>query len=314
MTPVCYELRISVPEDRKARLLDLLLFIGEENFVEGALDCDVEFEYGPGHSSRDYYAELARDVPVMLYGEDLAHLEGVRGRIVENLSRFNLQPPDVTQSIAPLADQNWRESWKASFKPIDVDGKLVILPPWEDRAQFSQPHAIVIDPGMAFGTGQHETTRLCLGLLCDYVATRPREAAPWRVFDVGAGSGILAIAARLLGAEEALGCDIDEESVAIAHENAIQNGITQARFTATPLHEIAERDFDLVFANIQMKPLRILMGDIMARLGRHGTLLVSGVLAEEEDEFTSLVAGLGGRVVEVRRDGDWIGCRIVNEH
>lgn len=299
--PICYELRIHVGDEHKEQLTDLLHELDEHNFVEGAFDFEVEFEYDYEHLSRDYYGQLVSQVPVIVYSEDLDHLESLKSSLIE-LTRERsvpLQPEQV--QLQPIADQNWRESWKASFRPIDIGGQFAILPPWEAPENFSQPHKIVIDPGMAFGTGQHETTKMCLQLLLALPSVPPR------VFDVGTGSGILAIAAGMLGCKDILGCDIDEHSVEIARENAESNGVPHARFTATPIADIEETDFDLVFANIQMKPLHKIFGDIAGHTRPGGTIIVSGVLSSEIDEFRALAIEHKVHVNQVITLGHWSG-------
>lgn len=299
--PICYELRIHISDEHKEQLTDLLHELGEHSFVEGAYDFEVEFEYDYEHLSRDYYGQLVSQVPVIVYSEDLTHLESLKASLLELATQRSvpLQPEQVV--LQPIADQNWRESWKASFQPLDIGGKFAILPPWEAPENFAQPHKIVIDPGMAFGTGQHETTKMCLQLLLELPSVPPR------VFDVGTGSGILAIAAGMLGCTDILGCDIDENSVEIARENAQLNRVPQARFTATPISEIKETEFDLVFANIQMKPLLKIFGEIAGHTMQGGTIIVSGVLCSEIDEFRALAAQHGVRVMRVVTLGHWSG-------
>jgi ribosomal protein L11 methyltransferase len=297
---VCYELRIVVPDLNKASLVELLTSIGEESFVEGVIDCDVDFEYGPEHLSKDYYGELAKDLPLILYSEDSLHLENVRKEIELNASRFGIPLENIIFTFGEIANQDWRESWKASFQPVDIDGVFVILPPWENKENFPHPHKIEINPGMAFGTGQHETTKLCLSLF-------HRLPLVQRVFDVGTGSGILALAARMYGCTDILGSDIDPESVDIAIENAQINHCTDIRFTTSVVHEILEKDFSLVFANIQSKPLRKIFPDIKERTARDGKIIVSGILATEYEDFKEYLSGIGIEVVQFEQQGDWVG-------
>ncbi|NBO38828.1 50S ribosomal protein L11 methyltransferase [bacterium] len=299
--PTCYELRIHVEDKNKDALIDILHEFDEHNFVEGALDCDVEFEYDYEHLTRDYYGELVRQVPVILYSEDLAHLESLRQNLLVEAKQRQLELTTENFILQPIADQNWRESWKASFKPIDVGGVFAILPPWENPDAFAQPNKIIIDPGMAFGTGQHETTRLCLELLLEF------KGVPTSVFDVGTGSGILAIAAAQLGSINILGCDIDESSVHIAQVNARDNNIHNARFVSTDIADIREKDFDLVFANIQLRPLTKIFGDIVGHTRPGGTIIVSGILNTEIDDFCALVVNHGSVVKKVVTLGHWSG-------
>lgn len=299
--PICYELRIHIADEHKEQLTDLLHELEEHNFVEGAFDFEVEFEYDYEHLSRDYYGQLVSQVPVIVYSEDLAHLETLKNSLLALTIERAVPLHSHQIHLQPIADQNWRESWKASFQPIDIGGQFAILPPWEAPENFSQPHKIVIDPGMAFGTGQHETTKMCLQLLLALPTVPPR------VFDVGTGSGILAIAAGMLGCTDILGCDIDENSVEIARENAQVNEVPQARFTATPISEIEETEFDLVFANIQMKPLLKIFGEIAGHTRKGGTIIVSGVLSSEIDEFRALAMEHKVQVNQVITLGHWSG-------
>lgn len=299
--PICYELRIHIDDKHKDALVDALHEFDEHNFVEGALDCDVEFEYDYEHLSRDYYGELVRQVPVILYSEDLPHLQGLKDNLLAEMKSRAIPLSEKQIVLQPIADQNWRESWKASFKPIDISGRFAILPPWENPADFPQQHKIIIDPGMAFGTGQHETTRLCLELLLE------QKGVPEKVLDVGTGSGILAIAASMLGSKFIIGNDIDENSVHIAQVNAKDNGIHDARFVSTAIDEISETDFDLVFANIQLRPLTKIFGDIVGHTRHGGTIIVSGILTTEIDDFRALVERSGSIVKKVVTLGHWSG-------
>lgn len=299
--PICYELRIQIDDTQKETLVEMLHEFDEHNFVEGALDCDVEFEYDYEHLSRDYYGELVRQVPVILYSEDHEHLKQLRENLLLEAGRRQLPLSEAQMVLQPIADQNWRESWKASFKPIDIGGQFIILPPWENPDTFPQPHKIVIDPGMAFGTGQHETTKLCLELLLECKKT------PESIFDVGTGSGILAIASAMLGSSRILGCDIDENSVHIAQVNARDNKIDNARFVSTDIADIAETDFELVFANIQLRPLTKIFGDIVGHTKPGGTMIVSGILNTEIDDFRELVENHGAKVIKVVTLGHWSG-------
>lgn len=306
--PLCYELRIAVEERSKETLVELLFALGETAFVEGAADCDTEVDYDPAGLPSEQYDAFAAGSPVVFYDEDLSRLERLRAAIQARMADVGLSLPESAFHVGPLADQNWRESWKASFRPIDIRGVFAILPPWERIEDFPQPHKIVIDPGMAFGTGQHDTTRVCLDMLLDL--PRPRC-----VLDVGTGSGILAIAAAQLGAHEVVGNDIDPESVRTAVHNAHTNLPTDVArgivFTEAPVAALptpkSGGGYDLVFANIQIKPLMRLTPDILAKVTPATRIVFSGILASEKDEFLAFLATLGVHVHEVRTQGHWLG-------
>lgn len=199
---------------------------------------------------------------------------------------------------ARLPDEAWHETWRLHFKPVHVKGALWVVPPWEKVPDGAI--AVVIEPGMAFGTGGHATTLLCLRGVHDAVRADPAGA----VLDVGCGSGVLAIAAALLGAKEVLQIDNDPIAVQVAIENAEKNGVPFVRSGTTPVEEVTAR-FPLVVANILANTLIDLCAPIVARVSPGGTLLLSGVLCTQADEVTAAYVARG--CTSVRRDdeGEW---------
>ncbi len=176
-------------------------------------------------------------------------------------------------SVDTIADRAWAESWKDHFPPLAIGERLFVRPPWSAPAQAGRID-IVIDPGMAFGTGHHTTTRSCLTWL--ERALRARPAA--RVLDLGTGSGILAIAAAKLGARTVWAVDIDPEARAIAAENAARNGVADRLRIQADLPSAA---FEVVVANLLGGTLIELAADIAARLEPGAVVLGAGVLVEE---------------------------------
>ncbi|HRF72563.1 MAG TPA: 50S ribosomal protein L11 methyltransferase [Accumulibacter sp.] len=208
--------------------------------------------------------------------------------------------PDYTRE--EIADQDWVRVTQAQFEPIRVSERLWIVPSWH---QAPDPGAIVLvlDPGMAFGTGSHPTTRLCLEWLERCVA--PGQS----VLDYGCGSGILAIAAARLGATEVLGVDIDPQAVSASISNAERNRVG-ARF------QNAERalagQFDIVVANILANPLKVLAPAICAHVRPGGSLALSGILCEQADELIAAYASFLPLRVADTRDG-WVCLAGVKE-
>ncbi len=151
------------------------------------------------------------------------HVEEMRHKLEELLYYLGTIQPLPAPTFTPIADQNWMEAWKQHYKPIPIGKRLMIVPAWLDLPEPNRI-PIKIDPGMAFGTGTHPTTQLCLGLMEKFFA-RADGQPHLRVIDIGCGSGILSIAALKLGAQVALGVDIDVESVKNSRENADVNGI-----------------------------------------------------------------------------------------
>lgn len=180
--------------------------------------------------------------------------------------------------MVPVAGDDWAEGWKQHF-PVFRVGGLVVRPSWEEVTPASGEVLVTLDPGMAFGTGTHGTTRLCLEVLVETLAAQ--QNAP-RVLDVGTGSGILAIAAAVLGAAQVVACDIDEEACRVAAENAAANGVADAiEITVRPLEELGS-GFDIVLANILAEENVRLAAELVARLTSGGTLILSGILQEKE--------------------------------
>ena len=212
-------------------------------------------------------------------------------------------PPLVFRDVRA---RDWAEEWKRYWSVWRSGGRIVVRPSWEPYRARPGELVIELDPGEAFGTGQHETTRLCLGALERHV----RRGA--RVLDVGAGSGILAIAAARLGAARVLGVDIDAGTPAVARANAIRNGVAaRARFAAGslgdawPWRERAERSFDLVVANISSPVIVDLLPQIVAALRPGGLFLGSGFIDANEADVSAAVAAAGLRVLRVDAGGEW---------
>lgn len=207
-----------------------------------------------------------------------------------------------------VADDDWRSRWKDFFHVTHVGERVVVRPPW--RPYEAQPGEVVveIEPGLAFGTGGHQTTQLCLRAL---EALIDSAAPPAAALDVGCGSGVLAIGAVLLGVPSAVAVDVDPAAVEATLENAVRNGVSE-RIDAseTPLEAIARsRRFPLVTANIISGTLLELRDDLLRVTARGGVLVLAGLLAEEDSGFEqAFVAGRDDLSVVWREVmDDWLG-------
>ncbi len=195
-------------------------------------------------------------------------------------------------------DESWRDSWKAWFKPRRI-GRFVIVPSWERYAPEAGDVVLDLDPGRAFGTGGHASTRLCLALLDGL-------PAPRRFLDVGCGCGVLGIAcAKHHPSSSGVAIDVDPEAVAVTLENAGQNAVADRIAASTaPVASLAEA-FDLVFANIQAEVLIDLAPSLAARVAPGGALLASGILVEQADAVAAAFAARGLALAAVRDEEGW---------
>lgn len=203
---------------------------------------------------------------------------------------------------AELDEEDWSTAWRQFYKPTRIGKKMVIVPSWEKYEK--QPGDIIIDmdPGMAFGTGTHETTRLCASLLEEYV--RPGDY----MLDVGSGSGILAICAAKLGAGYCAACDIDPVAVKTEKENAERNGCDIDCFTSDLLSDVKTkngREYDIVTANIVADIIIRMAPDIGRFIRRGGTLIVSGIIVEREEEVRAALEKHGFENVSSEYDKGW---------
>ncbi len=209
-----------------------------------------------------------------------------------------------TLNTEGVEQQDWETAWKQYYHAMDIGRRLAIVPSWEE---YETGRTVLrMDPGMAFGTGTHETTALCLTVLDELVKGGER------VLDIGTGSGILAIAALLLGAKTAEGVDIDPMCVRTAGENAELNGV-QDRFRVLvgDLSDKASGKYDLITANIVANAILHLAPAVPALLAENGTFIASGIIDTRRDEVADGLRAAGLEVVEIREENGWecILCR-----
>lgn len=198
-----------------------------------------------------------------------------------------------------IEQEDWQNAWKKYYHAMDIGQRLAIVPGWE--TYDTDRIVITMDPGMAFGTGTHETTSLCLETLDSMVKGGER------VLDIGTGSGILAIAALKLGAAEAEGVDIDPMCVRTAGENAQLNGVDgKLKVLVGDLSDKATGKYDIITANIVANAILHLAPCVPALLAEGGTFIASGIIDAREEEVCAGLAAAGLKVAEVRRQGGWV--------
>lgn len=197
-------------------------------------------------------------------------------------------------------EMDWRNNWKKYFFPIPVGEKLLIRPTWRDEYDAGERKVINIDPGMAFGTGNHETTRLCLACLEKYITEGKT------ILDVGCGSGILSIAGILLGCSSAFGVDIDPTAVRTAKENAEVNNVTdKCEFVAGNLTDKVQGTYDVVVANIVADAIIMLSKDVRQFMNEDSVYIMSGIIESRCDEVIDAVTK-DFDIVETYTDGGWV--------
>lgn len=220
--------------------------------------------------------------------------------------RFAALNIDAKISISGVCEEDWANSWKAYYKPIEIGEKMVIVPAWEKYDAPEGKLVVRMDPGMAFGTGSHETTRLVIGLLEKYV--RGGE----RVLDVGCGSGILAICAAKLGAKECKAYDIDPVAVKVARENIKDSGLDNVTCDVSDLLRGVDSrhgGYDVICANIVADIIIRMTPDIGAYMNEGAVILASGIISERAADVIECFEKYGLRVIEKAEENGW--CALV---
>jgi ribosomal protein L11 methyltransferase len=205
--------------------------------------------------------------------------------------------------LRAVEDRDWLGEWKKSWQPVAVGERFLIAPPWSEIADTGQRHLIRIEPGMAFGTGTHETTRLCLRGIEKYF-----EGGSF--LDVGTGTGILAIAAALIRPQARIeACDTDAEAIEIARENARLNGVAERLdFRVGSIEETATASADLVCANLTADVIVPLLPALTA--ATCGRLILSGILESQGEWVMERLSELGANTCELMADGEWIAVIV----
>ncbi|NLD19923.1 MAG: 50S ribosomal protein L11 methyltransferase [Clostridiales bacterium] len=203
-------------------------------------------------------------------------------------------------------DSQWKDKWKEYFKPTKVTERIVVKPTWEEYEPGEGETVLEIDPGMAFGTGTHETTSLCMKLMEKYLGKAPEQK---KVLDVGCGSGILSIGAALLGCRDVLGVEIDEDAAEVARENAEKNKVSDfVKIVAGDLTDSVDFEAHVILANLMADLVVKLAPGARKLLKDDGVFISSGILTEKEEMVSEAIKATGFTILEVARDGEW--CAI----
>lgn len=218
--------------------------------------------------------------------------------------RERLDSENIKYEIDSVLCKNadWENNWKKYFKPMPVGEKLLIQPIWKDKVDAGDRVVLNLEPGLAFGSGSHETTRLCLAAIEKYITPG------CKMLDIGCGSGILSIASLLLGAGEATGVDIDKLAVKTARENAERNLIEESRYTLYHgnLTDKVHGKFDVIAANIVADAIIMLSKGVDEFMNDNTVYIVSGIIAMREEEVVAALNNYGFRITARHEEGGWL--------
>ena len=222
---------------------------------------------------------------------------------IRNLTEFGLSIGSGTVELSNVNQEDWESAWKQYFKPVHVTDRIVVKPEWEEYSPQEGEIVIEIDPGMAFGTGTHETTSMCI----NQIEKNLKEGD--RVIDIGSGSGILSMAAVLLGAEKATGVDLDPVAVRVALENVELNNLQdKIEILHGNLTDVIREKADIVVANIMADIILILLEDVRAFIKDDGLFISSGIIQEKRAAVEARLLEKNFSIVEVETKGEW--CAI----
>ena len=272
-------------EDKKKMFIDILPDLGEDD----------------GVAYVSFYIEPEKD-----HAETLQEVT----EAVKELADF-VDIGDATIEKSETADVDWMNNWKKFWKPFKVDDKIIIKPTWEKLPEDTTEDTLVVelDPGTAFGTGMHHTTRLCITQMKKYL----KEGQ--KLFDVGCGSGILSIIGLMLGAGEAMATDVDPNAVSAAIENARVNHINMNQYDVKAgdiitdvdfRHACGDEKYDLVLVNILADVIIPLSGVIKDNMKPGALFVSSGIINTKEDDVREALLANGFEILEVTHSGDWV--------
>ena len=296
------QIRVTVKLEQLDALVAVMSMINNNLMIEDYSDIDLKTCYGDlidesilnadkTIASVSVYLPIERDIREDVdFLRSMMQKDGIEGEI----------------KMIGLNEEDWANAWKAYYKPIKIGSRIVIVPAWEKYEASPEELIVRMDPGMAFGTGTHETTRLVIGLLEKYTAPGVR------MLDVGTGSGILAICASRLGAGECKAYDIDPMSVRVARENIADSGLTNITCDQSDLLrsvDLSGGKYGLVCANIVADIIIRMTPDVHRYIADDGVLLASGIIMERSQDVIDCFEQHGFEIVERAEENGW--CALV---
>ncbi|MHB8171741.1 MAG: 50S ribosomal protein L11 methyltransferase [Thermincolia bacterium] len=227
-------------------------------------------------------------------------LEELREQL-NNLQQYYLPGCHAEIATSTVAEEDWANSWKVYFKPEKVGQRVVIKPSWEEYQAQKDEIIVELDPGMAFGTGTHHTTAMCIRALEKYL--QPGQ----RVYDVGTGSGVLSITAAKLGAGQVLAIDLDETAVRVAKANVEASGENhRIKVIQGNLLDVVKEPADLVVANIIADTIKVVSPDVLSRLAPGGIFIVSGIIDDRAQDVRTKLLSDGFKIIGEETSGGWV--------
>ena len=300
------QVKVTVPLKELDELVAIMSMVNNNLMIEDYSDIDVNLKTCYGDLIDEKILNANKDIASVSvfvpsdrsYADDLAY---IRQRTAEGGLHAEVE-------LVGVNEEDWANSWKQYYKPIKIGEKIVICPAWERYTPAAGEIVIRMDPGMAFGTGTHETTRLVIRLLEKYTK------AGQRMLDVGTGTGILAICASRLGAEICRAYDIDPTAVRVARENIKDSGLTNVTCDQSDLLKQVSLEggqYDLVCANIVADIIIRMTPDVGKYMKDDAVLLASGIIAERCDDVVECFKRNGFKIVECLTDNDWCGLAVM---
>lgn len=226
---------------------------------------------------------------------------------INNISGYGLNIGTGDMSHSPV-EEDWETAWEKYYKPIKISNKIMIVPTWEEKSSFDKDTFIIeLDPGLAFGTGSHATTALCLRALEQYVEN------DYVVIDVGCGSGILSIASRLLGAKHVIAIDQDELAVNSTRNNAeLNNVLEDLTITKSDLLADNQQKADIIVANILAEVIITFVDDAWAHLNKDGLFITSGIIERKQALVVEELQRCGFNIIDIQSEAGWV-CIIAQK-
>lgn len=299
------QIKVTVKLDKLDDAVAVMNMVSNYLQIEDYSDIDLKTCYGDLIDE----AILNADKTVASVSVYLAADSGVADTLYFIRNRFDEIKLDAEITLSGVNEEDWANSWKEYYKPIKIGEKIVIVPAWE-RYEAQKDEIIVrMDPGMAFGTGTHETTRLVIKLLERYIKSGMRVA------DVGCGSGILAICASKLGAGECKAYDIDPVAVKVANENIKDSGLTNVSCEVSDLLRQVDKSapYDVICANIVADIIIRMMPDVGELMDENSVILASGIIVERSEDVITAFDEFGFKIVERVDENGWCALAVMKK-